>query len=104
LAARGAREEFAATVETRFGSVTTARSREAGSALLKRRVFMGRLQARVELLHKKWNIKNRFMDPPSFGKLVSMDPGLIVKPPKGYEVGYVPIVIRQGWPKTGGSR
>jgi hypothetical protein len=60
------------------------------------------LQARVVLLHKKWKIKNRFMDPPSFGKLVSMDPGLIVKPPKGYEEGYVPIVIRQGWPKTGG--
>jgi hypothetical protein len=27
--------------------------------------------------------------------LVALDPGLMVTPPKGLEVGYVPIVTRQ---------
>ncbi len=54
------------------------------------------LQSRVELLHKKWNdIKGNFMKKPSAGALVSLDPNLIVKPPKGYEAGYVPIVVLQ---------
>jgi hypothetical protein len=30
------------------------------------------------------------------GKLAEIDPALIVTPPKGMEVGYVPIVTRQG--------
>jgi hypothetical protein len=30
------------------------------------------------------------------GKLADIDPALIVKPPKGYEVGYVPVVTKQG--------
>jgi hypothetical protein len=29
------------------------------------------------------------------GKLVDLDPAQIVKPPKGLEVGYVPIAVRQ---------
>jgi hypothetical protein len=29
------------------------------------------------------------------GKLADIDPALIVTPPKGMEVGYVPIVTRQ---------
>src|SRR3954463_8770571 len=53
------------------------------------------LQSRVELLHKKWNIKGNFMKKPSVGALVSVDPKLIVTPPKGYEAGYVPIVVAQ---------
>jgi len=36
------------------------------------------------------------MAPPGTGTLVSLDPVLIVKPPKGFEVGYVPIVTKQG--------
>jgi hypothetical protein len=35
------------------------------------------------------------MAPPTFGELVTLDAGLIVEPPSGYEVGYVPIVVRQ---------
>jgi hypothetical protein len=35
------------------------------------------------------------MAPPRFGKLVTLDPALLVTPPKGLEVGYVPIVTRQ---------
>jgi hypothetical protein len=31
------------------------------------------------------------------GSLASIDPALIVKPPKDLEVGYVPIVTRQAW-------
>jgi hypothetical protein len=53
------------------------------------------LQSRVELLHKKWTIKNNFMKPPTAGTLVSLDLGMIVTPPKGREVGYVPIVTFQ---------
>src|SRR3954470_23463050 len=53
------------------------------------------LQSRVELLHKKWNINGNFMKKPSVGALVSVDPKLIVTPPKGYEAGYVPIVVAQ---------
>jgi len=30
------------------------------------------------------------------GKLAEIDPALIGKPPKGFEVGYVPIVNQQG--------
>jgi hypothetical protein len=35
------------------------------------------------------------MAPPSTGKLVAIDPVLIVSPPPGMEVGYVPIVVKQ---------
>jgi hypothetical protein len=35
------------------------------------------------------------MAPIKKGKLVSMDPALIMQPPAGLEVGYVPIVIGQ---------
>jgi len=35
------------------------------------------------------------MSPPGIGKLVALDPALLVTPPKGLEVGYVPIVTRQ---------
>ena len=36
-----------------------------------------------------------FMKKPSVGALVSVDPKLIVTPPKGYEAGYVPIGVAQ---------
>jgi hypothetical protein len=35
------------------------------------------------------------MAPLRFGKLARLDPALLVTPPKGLEVGYVPIVTRQ---------
>lgn len=53
------------------------------------------LQSRIELLHKNWTITGKYMKPPSKGSLVSMDPKLIVEPPSGLEVGYVPIVTKQ---------
>jgi hypothetical protein len=53
------------------------------------------LQALVEKIQAKWPIERNYMKPPTQGKLVAIDPALIVKPPKGMEVGYVPIVVGQ---------
>lgn len=54
-----------------------------------------KLQAFVEKLHASWPIDRDYMAPPTRGKLVSLDPALLVTPPKGLEVGYVPIVTKQ---------
>lgn len=54
-----------------------------------------KLQAFVEKLHASWPLDRDYMPPPSRGKLVNLDPGLFVTPPKGMEAGYVPIVTRQ---------
>lgn len=53
------------------------------------------LQRLVEEIHLHWTIGREYMMPPTSGKLVAVDPALIVTPPSGMEVGYVPIVIRQ---------
>jgi hypothetical protein len=53
------------------------------------------LQARVEKLHRNWKKDRDYLAPPAFGKLAELDPALIVTPPPGLEVGYVPIVTRQ---------
>ena len=54
-----------------------------------------KLQALVEKIHAAWPIDRPYMAPPSHGTLVSLDPALIITPPAGMEVGYVPIVTRQ---------
>jgi hypothetical protein len=54
-----------------------------------------KLQAFVEKLHAAWPIDRDYMAPPSHGKLASFDPALLVTPPAGLELGYVPIVTRQ---------
>jgi Ricin-type beta-trefoil lectin domain-like len=54
------------------------------------------LQARVELLHKYWNVDHNYMPPPTSGTLATLDGATLVTPPKGLEVGYVPIITRQG--------
>ena len=54
-----------------------------------------KLQALVEKIHASWPINRNYMAPPSRGTLVTLDPALLVTPPKGMEVGYVPIVVRQ---------
>ncbi len=36
-----------------------------------------------------------YLAPPTRGKLVSLDPALILTPPRGLEVGYVPMVTCQ---------
>jgi hypothetical protein len=53
------------------------------------------LQKRVELLHKNWTKDREYLPPPKVGKLADLDPAVIVTPPKGLEIGYVPIVTRQ---------
>ena len=53
------------------------------------------LQKRVEMLHRKWTKDREYLPPATVGKLAELDPALIVTPPKGMEIGYVPIVIRQ---------
>jgi hypothetical protein len=54
-----------------------------------------KLQAFVEKVHASWPIDRDYMAPPTRGKLVAFDPALLVTPPKGLEVGYVPIVTKQ---------
>jgi hypothetical protein len=54
-----------------------------------------RLQAFVEKIHANWPTDRDYMAPPSRGTLVSLDPALLVTPPKGLELGYVPIVTHQ---------
>lgn len=53
------------------------------------------IQKRVEMIHKDWTSGKTYMAPPSQGKLAALDHAIIVSPPKGMEVGYVPIVTRQ---------
>lgn len=53
------------------------------------------LQARVEKLHRLWKNDREYLPPPAIGKLAELDPALIMIPPPGLEVGYVPIVTRQ---------
>lgn len=54
-----------------------------------------KLHAIVEKLHANWTIDRDYMSAPSRGKLVSLDPGLLVTPSEGLEVGYVLIVTKQ---------
>jgi len=54
-----------------------------------------KLQAFVEKIHAGWTIDRDYMAPPGRGTLVKLDPKLLVAPPIGLEVGYVPIVTRQ---------
>ena len=54
-----------------------------------------RMQIKVEKLHRSWPKSRNYLPPPKSGKLADIDPALIVKPPKGLEVGYVPIATRQ---------
>ena len=54
-----------------------------------------KLQAFVEKIHAAWPIDRDYLAPLRSGKLVKLDPALLVTPPQGLEVGYVPIVTRQ---------
>lgn len=53
------------------------------------------LQQRVELLHKTWTKNREYLPPNTVGTLADLDPAVLVTPPKGLEVGFVPIVTRQ---------
>jgi len=53
------------------------------------------MQVKVERLHRKWTKDREYLAPPKIGELADLDPALIVTPPAGLEVGYVPIATRQ---------
>ena len=61
-----------------------------------------RLQAVVAKIHTQWTTKKEYLPPPSTGTLATLDPALLVKPPRGLEVGYVPIAVRQQQSKKPG--
>jgi len=52
------------------------------------------IQSAIEKMQKEWNNFSMMKDP-TVGSLVSFDEGLFVTPPKGLELGYVPIVVNQ---------
>lgn len=54
-----------------------------------------RMQVKAEKLHRAWRKNRDYLPPPTLGKLADLDPAQIVKPPKGLEIGYVPIATRQ---------
>jgi hypothetical protein len=53
------------------------------------------LQSFIEKIHSEWPIDKDYIPEPTFGTLVSLDKNLLVTPPEGMEVGYVPIVVKQ---------
>jgi len=57
-----------------------------------------RLQTIVEKLHTHWTMDKEYLPPPEMGTLAALDASLIVTPPKGLEVGYVPVATRQSAP------
>ncbi|MFZ9914068.1 MAG: sialate O-acetylesterase [Phycisphaerales bacterium] len=52
-------------------------------------------QRRVELMHRAWTKEREYLAPPTTGSLASLDPALLVTPPKGLEIGHVPIAVKQ---------
>lgn len=54
-----------------------------------------RLQALVEQIHRHWTPEQTYIPAPTRGHLAFLDPGLLVTPPKGLGVGYVPVAFRQ---------
>jgi hypothetical protein len=54
-----------------------------------------KLQLIVENMHIHWTMNRDYLPPPGIGTLASLDSALLLTPPKGLEIGYVPIVTRQ---------
>ncbi|MBL9141034.1 MAG: hypothetical protein JNK53_04145, partial [Phycisphaerae bacterium] len=61
------------------------------------------MQAKVEKLHRLWTKDREYLAPPTLGTLAELDPAQIVHPPKGLEIGYVPIATRQELAKSRGA-
>jgi len=50
----------------------------------------------IEAIHAvNWGVDNPVLNPPTFGDLALIDDALILTPPDGMEVGFVPIALRQ---------
>ncbi|MFK7767938.1 MAG: hypothetical protein AB8B55_12010 [Mariniblastus sp.] len=54
-----------------------------------------RMQASIEEIHRTWPIDQDYIPKPSRGKLAKLDGAVLVTPPAGFEIGYVPIVVSQ---------
>src|SRR5665213_1478463 len=54
-----------------------------------------KMQEKVEKLHRSWTKDRDYLAPPTVGNLADLDPAQLVVPPKGFEIGYVPIATRQ---------
>ena len=52
------------------------------------------LQAAIDAMDQQWSGR-ALIAPPTAGSLVAFDSGLVVTPPPGLSVGYVPIVVQQ---------
>jgi hypothetical protein len=52
------------------------------------------LQSAAEKMQKDW-AKSQLIKDPTIGTLTNFDSGLLVTPPSGLELGYVPIVVKQ---------
>ena len=61
------------------------------------------MQAKVERLHRSWTKDRDYLAPPTIGKLAALDSAQLVTPPKGFEVGYVPIATRQELDASGST-
>jgi hypothetical protein len=53
------------------------------------------LQSRVEMIHREWRSKQSPFQTEMERPLARLDPQQFVDPPEGFEIGYVPIVIKQ---------
>lgn len=53
------------------------------------------MQRTIVRMQRAWASGTAFMAPPQEGALVSLDPGLLVRPPAGLEYGFVPYVVKQ---------
>ena len=53
------------------------------------------MQKKVEMIHRNWKKDRNYLAPPKSGELAELDPAQIVRPPKGFEIGYVPIATWQ---------
>ena len=54
-----------------------------------------RFQALVEAMHKNWPADTHYLPPPTHGALVELDGALLLTPPEGLGIGYVPICTSQ---------
>ena len=61
------------------------------------------LQRRVELIHKNWSETDLYFADPSVGVKTKLDDAVLVSPPFGFEVGYVPVVLSQTSPDSDGD-
>jgi hypothetical protein len=63
-----------------------------------------RMQTKVEKMHRLWTKDRDYLAPPTVGRLAELDPAQIVQPPKGLEIGFVPIATRQESAKNPDTR